>query len=882
MDVSLVARADEMAVLGDALAARTSVVVAGASGVGKTRLAREAAWLARDRGWRVEGMAGSATARSLRFGAAARLLARTDARDPHELVTLTIARVRERAASRPLLLIVDDAQLLDPGSATLVQHLVLDGAAPCVLTVRTGEPCPDAIVALWKEGHARRVDVGPLGREETAALLAATLAGKPCAALEAEVWRITCGNPLFLRELVAAGRADGTLSEVEGRWVASGSLPTSTRMADVIDVRLRALDEGDRKAVERIAVGEPLRLPIAQQLVGSDRLERLEQQALLAVERDRGLVRAAHPMYGEVLRAVMPASRRASIASEVADVLTRSGATHAGEAMSVASLLLDAGRTPPPLLALEGARDALAVFDVALAERLAGAAADTERFEGHLLLGRALRLQKRGVEAERALGTAAAAGRDDEQIGQAALARARNALWVLGDLDGARAILERARERVHDQAWVAVLEVELALQLATVGDFATGRQVAARALERPGIAPRAELAALIVVTLGQALMLDVAGFDDEVARGLELAAELRAEEPLATDQLLLGRCQLLCYEDPERVARLAEERSQARSPLLGVWRMAAAMAALLTGDVTEAVAASRDAMVALDAVDPFGNLPMVRGLYGVALAQRGDLKRLRAHRSELTSAEVQREPRAQVWADRALTWEAAAAGDVERAVGLAVTGGAAALAHSNVGWGSDLLHDAVRLGAPEAVVDVLVDATGGTGVTLAELFGRNATALAGRDIGELEVVAESFAAAGALLLGAETFAQAARLHAARGAAGPAARVAVRAQLLTACCPGAATPALSGLADLGLSVRELEVAGLAAKGRSNRAIAAALVLSLRTVENHLSRAYHKLHLTGRSELQRLFVQPTQPTLGDHSIPRASPRRSPPTG
>jgi ATP/maltotriose-dependent transcriptional regulator MalT len=49
----------------------------------------------------------------------------------------------------------------------------------------------------------------------------------------------------------------------------------------------------------------------------------------------------------------------------------------------------------------------------------------------------------------------------------------------------------------------------------------------------------------------------------------------------------------------------------------------------------------------------------------------------------------------------------------------------------------------------------------------------------------------------------------------------------------------------------LSPRELEVLRLAADGLDNDAIAAALVLSVRTVERHLQNVYGKLDLTGRN-------------------------------
>jgi DNA-binding CsgD family transcriptional regulator len=71
---------------------------------------------------------------------------------------------------------------------------------------------------------------------------------------------------------------------------------------------------------------------------------------------------------------------------------------------------------------------------------------------------------------------------------------------------------------------------------------------------------------------------------------------------------------------------------------------------------------------------------------------------------------------------------------------------------------------------------------------------------------------------------------------------------------TRVAPGArrAGEARAGGAD-GLTERERDVAELVARGRTNREVAAALFLSEKTVENHLSRVYAKLGLRSRAEL-----------------------------
>jgi DNA-binding CsgD family transcriptional regulator len=62
----------------------------------------------------------------------------------------------------------------------------------------------------------------------------------------------------------------------------------------------------------------------------------------------------------------------------------------------------------------------------------------------------------------------------------------------------------------------------------------------------------------------------------------------------------------------------------------------------------------------------------------------------------------------------------------------------------------------------------------------------------------------------------------------------------------------------------LTPQELQVALSVAEGRTNRDVAAALFLSVKTVEFHLSNIYRKLGLTRRSQLVRLLLLQQDPT------------------
>jgi DNA-binding NarL/FixJ family response regulator len=57
----------------------------------------------------------------------------------------------------------------------------------------------------------------------------------------------------------------------------------------------------------------------------------------------------------------------------------------------------------------------------------------------------------------------------------------------------------------------------------------------------------------------------------------------------------------------------------------------------------------------------------------------------------------------------------------------------------------------------------------------------------------------------------------------------------------------------------LTAQEREVAGLVARGATNKEVATDLFVSAKTVEFHLSNVYRKLGIRSRTELVRYFMQ-----------------------
>ena len=58
---------------------------------------------------------------------------------------------------------------------------------------------------------------------------------------------------------------------------------------------------------------------------------------------------------------------------------------------------------------------------------------------------------------------------------------------------------------------------------------------------------------------------------------------------------------------------------------------------------------------------------------------------------------------------------------------------------------------------------------------------------------------------------------------------------------------------------GLTAREVEVLRLVARGMSNKAVAAALVISRKTASNHIEHIYTKIGVTNRTAASMFAVQ-----------------------
>src|SRR6201997_1256294 len=178
MSWPLTGRSEELRHINGALSDsdRSGILIAGAAGVGKSRIAREALAASASTGCETRWAVGTSSAGTLPLGAFTAWV-RSGVTDTLQLVRGVIEALTSAQGGTPVVVGVDDAHLLDELSIFVLHQIVQRRAAKVVLTIPEGGAIPPAVQEVWQAGRFDRLDVQLLSRNETAELLSSTLGG---------------------------------------------------------------------------------------------------------------------------------------------------------------------------------------------------------------------------------------------------------------------------------------------------------------------------------------------------------------------------------------------------------------------------------------------------------------------------------------------------------------------------------------------------------------------------------------------------------------------------------------------------------------------------------------------------------------------------------
>ncbi len=846
--------------------------VYGPPGVGKSRLGEECLDVAAGAGRRPLRASAERSTAAIPFGAVAHLIPAQALADVGLDVINPVVFAKLFDAARQALapapgesgvpvILLDDANRLDGSSLTVVDRLLADRTLFAIATVIAGEAVPDTLTRWWRDERATRIDLAELDQLGVDTLLHIALEGPLDTNASSELWRVSRGNMLALRELVLGARNRHILVERGGVWTLDGPLGAPTRLRELVEERVGDLEPAARDVLEQLALGQPVGLARLEAAAGLLVLEQLERDGLITVHTDgrRESVRLAHPMHGEVLRAGMSALRRRSILLGEAEAIDGFGARRREDPLRIATWRLEATGRADPALLLRAARLARYDHDFRKAVTLARAALTAEpSAPAGLVLGESLYNLGSFEEAETALADATARADGDAEVVRVATVRRRNLWRGCRRDDDAVAVGRAAAARVRtsearDELLTGEAEI-LAMSGRPVDALALLDQVGGESprLRVLTAIPRAAALAMTGRT-AEAIAVSTQAFDDHLALGDELAIASPGTHRVNRLFALVQAGRL--GEAAERGRSWFDAAARARMPLGVIWiGVHLARCALAQGHPVSAIRWSERACTAIDASGFEGLRPAAYAVRAAAHGLRGEgvagleyADRIDALTSGFGFLA------AELALGRA--WALVATGDAigARAGLLAAADDAGRCGH--VPTESWLLHDSVRLGADDdATVSRLVELAGQATASSWRRGPPTPPHCAPTDADGLAAAADTFEALGASLLAAEAVTAAAAEWRRRREPRRAAALDLRVNELAARCEGAMTPALVRAPTVvPLTDREREIAALAASGQPSRAIAEQLYLSVRTVDNHLARIYDKLGVTSRADL-----------------------------
>ena len=841
--------------------AGTGVVLSAPAGVGKSRLARHAVQVAEGDGALVRWVQATGSAAAVPLGAFADLLpADTGSGEPLALMRRSAAALRAEAGGRPIVLGVDDAQLLDPTSAALVLHLASIRTAFVVVTVRDGEARPDAVEALWKDAGALRLALEPLDEAQTGRLIEAALGAPVEERVRRWVFDSSRGNVMYVRELLLGALADGALEDRGGFWRLARRPPPSASLTELIGARLDGLAPYERRALELLALGEPLPLAELVELVGTDPIAEVELRGL-AVFDDAGNARLAHPLYGEVVRGTMPMIRARAARLRLAELVQARPRRTPGDALRVARWLLDAGEPVEPGLAVEAAGAANLAVDADLGARLASIAVEGGAgLPAALALARAHAMRARFDDAEAVLAGAEAESAEPDLAYEYLEQRVALLYWALRRPEEALDLVARAVGWWPSLAWRSRTEPLRLYLLMLAHEHDAALEGAAALLADPELGP--DVHRRTEVVRAGTLFYDGQGrAAHALARGLRPTVPLRD----TNEQIALDVCAMVDAETGEDLAETVAwlERTH-RAAVAADDDAAAGVAALTLADLRRVAGRLHDAerwaaeaVVHFERRDPFAYLALAYAQeVGIAYEQ-GDAERAAAafelHRAALDDEATDDTELA--YRARAEAWALLAAGDPPAAQALLLD--AARRCAPMPLYATQLTYEAMRAGAPaRALLPGISALRERSDARLAAAYAAHVEARADGDGARLLEAADELAAIGAGRFASECAAHAAEAFTAAGRQDSARRAAARSRELHEQGQGGVPPAIRGVdeAATALTAREAQLVDLASRGLSNAEIADRLVVSVRTVESHLYRAMQKLGVSDRRELR----------------------------
>lgn len=820
------------------------------------------------------------------FGALGPYLTGLEARDvdsPVAVMRQLNARFHPDDAGHVPVLVLDDAHVVDESSAALIAQLVAGGQLRLVALARRSTDLPDDLLQMTIDGLIDQIELAPMNQEEIQHLCETVLAGPVLHSVGGYLTHASEGNPLMAQALIEGAVRTHSLVRRRGVWILVGEFPSADLpLAEVIKRELVGRSPAERRALELVTLADPLPLDVAERLGHREAIALLEAARIVTVSQDESpVVRPSHPLYGDLVRALVPRGRSLLIRQQLVEQMDFDPYSFDGLLHHVA-WSLDCGIRVPDRHLIKAAHLANQVYNADFALRAASVVTEPELIgtaqveiaRAHFLRGNTARV----VEIGESL---AATSSDPAVVAAAVIQMAQIHLQTLGvatPLRGDAALWRAAIERIEsagtlDEHGQAVMRhARLGTELIETGALLLeSRFDGLEERLRTILASPDQMMACRVVALTQlGEVLAWTGRPESGVACTEEAFALMQHTPSLTGlyEYVLTRHAIACIHVPSwsAVADMIQAYTD-RGPanLLyfgGVVGFVRGMIGVLVGDVDEGLGHLVPAVEALRESDVENCLPLALGITAFAASLRGDEALARRCREDFEWLPARTDDPKYQLAGALMAMATVPSAGVD-----AAQDAIEEIARASAASGAVTLEVDVRLfGAflsplrdPQRVVE-LTEGLEGRGSAMLHDYARG---LLDADADLLARAADTATELGYRLIALHARRAAAPLLEADGRH-VRARELQRLVRQTSRALGVEENDGDGGPDLSmLTRREREIVEHLLDGLTNRQIAAAIGVSVRTVENHLYRIYPKLGVTRREDL----VSPRRPST-DH--------------
>ncbi len=209
-------------------------------------------------------------------------------REQGALFNAAVTFLLRLAAQRPVVLLVDDLHAADEASLQLFHYVARQTrAAPVTLlaTYRTDSVAPltapfgALLNALYRAHLSETLNLAPLVKSGVASMIAFLLGGQVSLSLVEAMFAITEGNPFFVQEITRLVLKSGQVEAREGQWqLKSGvELAVPTGLAGLLRERISRLGSPVETALKTAAVvGREFRFDVLRRLVTLSEAELLD------------------------------------------------------------------------------------------------------------------------------------------------------------------------------------------------------------------------------------------------------------------------------------------------------------------------------------------------------------------------------------------------------------------------------------------------------------------------------------------------------------------------------------------------------------------------------------------------------------------------------